>query len=426
MTDIRRYSLAAIVLLVVLRLAIGWQLLYEGLWKIDTLKTPKPWTSEGYLKNSVGPLRDTFRQMSGDPNELGWLDYDVVAGRWQDWANRFQKHYQLDDKQSAALARLLFGSHSKVGDRKVFAAELDKLPSNVEKLNVSGSVAWFDAKAKRLYVDAEKLLTPDDRARLESLVRDRTDAEANAFLTAVSRVYDRQKSGLGYLKKLAGALKGNPELLGNEDWQQMGKLDLYRQQLTAYEADYAKASSDFQRDHLAHQWTEIQTLRSELTGPIKAMETELKEEGLALLTLEQQSRGPAPTPWTTLKLVDTMTIVGLTGLGTLLLLGLCSRFAAIVAAFMLLNFYMAMPPFPGVPEAPGPEHSFIVNKNLIEVFALLALAAVPTGMWFGLDRVLAVFVNAWKADRKVSTSLKSTVATGDEPEDIPEFAAATT
>ena len=45
MTEIRRYSLAAIILLVVLRLAIGWQLLYEGLWKIDTLKSPRPWTS---------------------------------------------------------------------------------------------------------------------------------------------------------------------------------------------------------------------------------------------------------------------------------------------------------------------------------------------------------------------------------------------
>jgi uncharacterized membrane protein YphA (DoxX/SURF4 family) len=80
-----------------------------------------------------------------------------------------------------------------------------------------------------------------------------------------------------------------------------------------------------------------------------------------------------------------LTITGLTGLGLLLIFGLFSRFAALMAALMVFGFYMAMPPWPGVPEVPGPEHSFIVNKNLIEVLALLALATIPTGRWFGLD-----------------------------------------
>jgi hypothetical protein len=55
---------------------------------------------------------------------------------------------------------------------------------------------------------------------------------------------------------------------------------------------------------------------------------------------------------------------------------------------MLFMFYMAMPPWLGVPEIPGPEHSFMVNKNLIEVMALLAIAALPTGRWFGVDGLL--------------------------------------
>ena len=56
---------------------------------------------------------------------------------------------------------------------------------------------------------------------------------------------------------------------------------------------------------------------------------------------------------------------------------------------MVFGFYMAMPPWPGVPEAPGPEHSFIVNKNMIEVLALLALGFIPTGRWFGLDAMVS-------------------------------------
>lgn len=68
-----------------------------------------------------------------------------------------------------------------------------------------------------------------------------------------------------------------------------------------------------------------------------------------------------------------------------MILGLFSRLSAFGAAGLLMLFYMAMPPFPGVPPAPGPEHSLIVNKNLIEVIACLALASLPTGRWFGVD-----------------------------------------
>lgn len=425
MTDLRRYSLAAVVLLVVLRLGIGWQLLYEGLWKIDTLRTPNPWTSAGYLKNSTGPLRTTFRNMAGDPDDLAWLDYDTVANRWTDWAQRFQNHYRLDEDQAGRLNGLLYGRTAKVGDRDVFVEGLEKLPSGVEKLNVSEKIVWFDAKAKRLYVDAARMLTPAEKGKLESLVKGRTDAEADAFCTTLTRIYDRQKKTMGYLKKLSGTLRGNSELLGNEDWQQLGKLDQYEQELAQYEDDYAKASTEFEWDHLNFTWGKIQTLRSELTGPVKAMEDEFQDAALALLKTEQHSRGPVPTPWTTLKFTDTMTIIGLTVLGSMLILGLFSRFAALAAAFMLFNFYMAMPPFPGVPEAPGPEHSFIVNKNLIEVFALLAIAAIPSGMWFGVDRLLSVFFANWKADKKISPALKSTVATGDEPTEASDVLAAT-
>ena len=63
----------------------------------------------------------------------------------------------------------------------------------------------------------------------------------------------------------------------------------------------------------------------------------------------------------------------------MLLAGFGTRAACIAGAGMLLSFYLVWPPWPGVPVDPSPEHAFIVNKNLIEVAALLALAALPTG-----------------------------------------------
>ena len=117
MVDIRGYSLAAVMLLVVLRVSIGWQLLYEGMWKINTLSTQSPWSSDGYLKNAQGPFRGLFRSMSGDPDDKLWLDPDSVAARWDSFNQRFSRHYQLNDGQKSQLKKLLDGASSHSGRR---------------------------------------------------------------------------------------------------------------------------------------------------------------------------------------------------------------------------------------------------------------------------------------------------------------------
>jgi uncharacterized membrane protein YphA (DoxX/SURF4 family) len=122
---------------------------------------------------------------------------------------------------------------------------------------------------------------------------------------------------------------------------------------------------------------------------VKALEKNMQEDAEAILSVAQLKRGKLPEPWTTLRISDTLTIAGLTVLGICLIVGLLTRFSAVMAAVMLLSFYLAMPPLPGLPPQPGPEHSLIVNKNLIEVFALLAIAAFPSGYWFGLDTFVA-------------------------------------
>lgn len=385
-----RYTALAVCLLVVLRLAIGWQLLYEGLWKVQTLSTPNPWSSEGYLKNSVGPLRGFYRNLAGDPDELGWLDYDTVNGRWTEWADRFQSHYGLSEQQAKRFRELLDGRAFRLGNRNVFAEALPEFPDSVDpkKTGVSGSVFWFDADAGRIYTDADKPLNPAELGKLLAKAPG-DDPKSVAFRRAVNRLYDRAKKGFGYRRQLAGILKGDPDLHSNEDWQKVGKLDQYRDALARYEQKRESASTDFMRDHVDYTWGEIQALRAELTGPVKALESDLKDDAEALLTVEQHRLGDVPAPWTPLKISDTLTIAGLVILGALLLLGLFTRFAALTAAVMLFGFYMAMPPLPGVPEIPGPEHSLIVNKNLIEVIALLGIAALPTGRWFGLDAVAA-------------------------------------
>ena len=58
-----------------------------------------------------------------------------------------------------------------------------------------------------------------------------------------------------------------------------------------------------------------------------------------------------------------------------------------------MMFYMAMPPWPGVQELPSIEHNLIVNKVLVEMLALLAIAALPSGKWFGVDAIVSVLIH---------------------------------
>src|SRR5215204_693443 len=50
------------ILLVALRLAIGWHFFIEAAEKLHDSN----WSSEGYLRESTGPLAPTFRDLAGD------------------------------------------------------------------------------------------------------------------------------------------------------------------------------------------------------------------------------------------------------------------------------------------------------------------------------------------------------------------------
>jgi uncharacterized membrane protein YphA (DoxX/SURF4 family) len=399
----------AIVLLVLLRMSIGWQFLYEGMWKLDTFDSPRPWTSAGYLRNAQGPFRDKFREMTGDPDELNWLNSSAVAARWDAWHQKFLAHYpDLDDRQAQSLDEMLNG-------RSEYVAELKKLPDGIvfdfeNELKSLKGIVQFDEKRERLIVDGKKHLLPAERDKLLGLVDhigESSDAAANdeslqkdlqAYRKAVNDVYKRA-SNLSFKERLAASLNGDPERAGlyfekykgTIDEEYIGKIKLYENLLQRYEKNHRKAEQDFQHEHLSQQWDEIQNLRAELVGPVKALEAEFKSEANKLLRPEQLAAGPVGDIPTKVSRMDHLTIWSLVILGCLLIAGLFSRLAALGGAGMLLMFYLAIPPWPGVPEiseVPGPEHAYIVNKNSIEIVALLAIACLPTGQWFGTDGLL--------------------------------------
>jgi uncharacterized membrane protein YphA (DoxX/SURF4 family) len=428
-----RLPLLGIVLIVGLRMAIGWQLLYEGLWKIDTLDSPKPWSAEGYLKNSQGPARSFFREMTGDPSDFGWLDYGKVSGRWDVWHKHFVAHYGLDEPQSKKLEEMLNGfqdfraelkdpppgfTEAKLNEtiRKKFLSTMKNVKlDDAEKEKRVGKVT-FIAKSKRLIVGGKNRLTRQEKSILLSLGKG-DDEKAVAYRKAVEAVFTRATRNLSAKERLLASLQGDPSRAGlivrnsdgEVDEERLGEIKLFKQASARYESRLAGAQQDFNFQHLDYDFQELQSLKSKAIGPVKALEKELKTNAARLLTEKQLTMSPVSLPWTRMDWINIQTIAGLTALGFLLIGGLFTRTAATLAAGMLFMFYLAMPPLPGLPPAPGPEHSYLINKNLIEVFALLAIAAFPTGQWFGLDSVIG-WLRGGTSDADESTASSTEVA----------------
>ena len=499
MKNVARISSLAVLLIVLLRVAIGWQLFYEGIWKIKTQYSPKPWTAAGYLKNSQGPMRDTFRKMTGDPDDLSWLDAESVESKWHEWQKRFVAHYALTDRQKGRLNALLNGTELYYSDK----GKLDAIPEGVDLSKVTYAkkqLVTFDEENKRLAINGELRLQPREKQKIldmatwqgmeeppvvtsfnfavnqlhkraksknydlldvvsnlvklddeqktqlsESLAGDSETYsdngtveslpegvelpenvsfdEENKRLILTGKLTESQKnellamptwdgkeppeiietfrdqlekgfaraSRLSYKQRLRATL-GNLDMVGkrrkDKGVDQLGEIEKYTNMLNEYETSLASAKQDFQHEHLTKLWSDVQQQKTSVVGPIRALDTGLRDDAQAILTVDQLRKGPVPKPWNSQRITDWLTIAGLACLGLLLIVGLFTRFSALMGAIMLFSFYMAMPPLPGLPEAPGPEHSLVVNKNLIEVAALLAIATMPSGYWFGLDKLV--------------------------------------
>jgi uncharacterized membrane protein YphA (DoxX/SURF4 family) len=404
--DPKTISLFACVFLVLLRLSIGWQFVWEGLWKLNSQSKPVQWSAVNYLNNAQGPYREYFRNLIDDPNELRWLDYDYMSQQWDHWAERFTAYYGLSENQQKALKRLIDGPDTKV----ISNVELPNQEGSDEKVTFAKTPIKYDPQKKTMSFSTSTPPIPKDFARIYAQLGDEDKEMSKEEQRFRDQLRNLQKAAadLSYRKELAGRLKGDPGVTGvvfieevEKDRVQnrpkvaeedhvvvVGDKQVYLDMLADYNEQLAVADQDFEFDHLQSLWKKIQQKKNTLVAPIKELDKELKQDALKLLTYEQLARGPLPPEKTRLYKVDQLTIWSLLILGGCLLVGFCTRLAALAGAGMLISFYLVWPPWPGVPEAPGPEHALFVNKNIIEAIALMAIVFMPTSAWFGLDGMI--------------------------------------
>ena len=307
---VRYPGFAAAFFLVALRMAIGWHFLYEGMEKVRSFQSPKPFSAEVYLRNANGPLADTFRSIIPDVDSVAHLDTTNSAADWKSRLDAYAGHYSLTADQKTA--------------------------------------------ADAAYASATK--------KLDDWIKDRQNKED--------------------LAKYLHDLDQNKAMLAN------------------------KQAMSYERERAQDKRKDIEADRKKLVTSLDTIRDEIFTTVDKSLTAEQKARGPVPKQWTQLDLINFLTAWGLTLSGLSLLLGLLTPLGCLGGAYLLTMFYLAMPPFPGLPENPMAEgHYLIVNKNMIEFLACIALVFIPTSLWVGLDAVLfGPWIRARRARREAATS----------------------
>ncbi|MCS6850422.1 MAG: hypothetical protein NZ700_04550 [Gemmataceae bacterium] len=318
--------------LVALRLAIGWHFFIEGAEKLHA----PTWSSEGYLREAAGPFAEAFRQLAGD---------GVI-----------ERLTPLPLPEGADPAKVTYAQ---------------RFPPALER-------DW--QHYFRQFVEHYQL-TPDQLALADAKLKQAKDQAVRWMLSGKKTVKRQAPNSPAVEVELTV-----PERVQEYRDKLQRALQIQDRELATFGPSV--------NAKLREAKAEANRLRAELRHDLNAQTEEMKKLLATIkLTAEQLAKGPVPEPaqpgvWELdrLGLVDFVTRWGIFLVGCCLLLGLLTRTACLVGAGFLLLFYLAMPPFPGVPENLRAEgHYLYVNKNLIEMLALLALATTRSGRWLGLD-----------------------------------------
>ena len=90
-----------------------------------------------------------------------------------------------------------------------------------------------------------------------------------------------------------------------------------------------------------------------------------------------------------LSTINLLNMWGLALIGLGLILGCFTRLASVSGMLMIFLFYICNPPFIGYfYSIPMEGNYLIVNKNLVELAALLVILVTPSGRSLGVDRII--------------------------------------
>jgi uncharacterized membrane protein YphA (DoxX/SURF4 family) len=343
----------AVVAVVALRLGLGCHFLYEGVWKIEHRKDLSAWG---------GPA---IRE----------------AGGWQ-----------VEHREEFSAEPFLTQAKGPLAE--LFYAMLPDMDAR-QRLRVEK-----DAAGKPKSIESSQLAARWDRIRREFVDYYRPKASDADAATAYERL-DREagRTCSDFRKRLDEYLNENLE-----------GIAAYFDALDRFENDPDRGqTTSFQK---ARRWDRMMELRREADKWIKDVEGQ--EQAFVnslwgLLDDQQKAQGRPtaswnPFRWERMEQINFAVTFGLTAIGLCLMLGFCTPLAALGGAAFMCFVVMTQPAFPGVypPDSPIVGHALLVNKDFIEMLALLVVAATGAGRWGGLDFFCCRWISARRCRRKMN------------------------
>jgi uncharacterized membrane protein YphA (DoxX/SURF4 family) len=322
--------MVTVLLLVALRLALGCHFLYEGVWKI-THPDQFAVETEGFLTGARGPLAGVFYGMVPD-----------IDGR-----------HRLQGKLETV---------------------------EVEKTDAAGKTAKVTVE----------IVTNDERTRQWQDLCNRFANQHGDLKEKAQKICDKQ-------------------LLAAEEYlaQNWAEIQAHFAALDRFEeSKKVNPRTDFQ---YKRNWDAMRSLRSEAKVWLTELDARQETYKTALRDLlaakdapdAKKPAGPDPFApsmnpfaWERMEQIRFAITWGLTAIGACLFLGLGTRPAAFGGALFMMFVVMSQPSYPGVVPADPPQlgHALLVNKDFIEMLALLLISSTAVGRWGGLDYFLDNFI----------------------------------
>lgn len=450
-------SFVAVVAFVLLRIAIGWHFLYEGTWKYRHAS----FSAEPFLKQARGPFANWYRELIPDYYGEQRLSQEKMVARWEDLKERFAIRYGFDDQQKQAANAALKRREKQLTDL-IREPSLDeqKNPITIETEEVRKYLAALEAwrakqaeartqdipyererhwkKWQEIQRDIAPLLASvtqvdeafeDDMRRIVTAEQQQATVAtawgfkpnvwfyliAGAIWLGLSFVlfyvacWVSRQSPPGLVKALGLVIGANAlsmvvtaGLLGIAAWL-FGRAGMLQQfdvlsalgllaLLTNFGMFVGLGGRMYAGGIPSEQGPRIAGVQGGL---------QLLLAVVAFVTLWLRLVEADPVPATRLGVLESMTTYGLIVMGMCLMLGLFTRLAALGGAVFLLTAVVleqvAWPGYyPQLPPSAG--HALIVNKEVIEMLVLFALATTNVGRWGGLDFFIHYLVTLpiWK------------------------------
>ncbi len=331
--------------LVLLRLCIGWHFFSEGSKKVVYYKGQEAWKIEfsaaGFLSQAKGPLAGLFQSQL--PSGHRWQSLLVVPeeltpesnAQLSSWVGKYVKRRK---------GELQNGKHTPV-------EVLEEAPHANWQTQIIDD--WRDLLKR--FTDVHGL---DDDQRTQ----------------ATSRFERRQRQLADYLAQ---------EALDIQAWRH----ELWR--LENMRALPEATQLPFQQERISQKSLELKASPRKWVGTVTTFDQEYVNDLRDLLTEEQAVTSLAERVEQALttpkqKRLDQMNLVVtclIVGVGVCLLIGFCTRLAALAGAAFLLSVMATQPPW--VPDA----MTTVFYYQFVEFAALLLLAAVGAGHWAGVDSI---------------------------------------